>query len=78
MNPIKKIKEFFKKKKEKTALYEYNSGYDYAAGAILRKEETPHDIDMKINWISFNKFDSGAVAAINDLVALGTIKDNRV
>ena len=78
MKLIKKIKKFFKKRKERNNTRQYNDGYDYAAGALLRKEETPLSIDAKIHWAYSNKFDSGIIGAMNKLISLGIIKDNRI
>lgn len=45
---------------------EYINGYDYAAGALLRGEETPKGIEDKV-WDQ-SDFDKGAYDAINRLL----------
>lgn len=56
--------------------YLYNMGYDWAAGAILRGEETPRSIDVKIWGPTRNTFDCGAEMATHKLIRLGVIEDD--
>lgn len=58
----------------------YNRGFDYAAGALLRNEMSPRDLEAQ--YIGFpgdsrDDFDRGMVAAVSLLVSQGIAVDNR-
>ena len=55
----------------------WRDGYDWAAGALLRKEETPASIEAYACDTDRNEFDRGAYAACDKLVGLGVIAENR-
>lgn len=56
----------------------YKSGYDWAAGTILREESTPAGIETRYcNTFDHNAFDDGAEEAVDRLVFLGAVKDDR-
>ena len=68
----------YTKRKEKNL---FISGYNYAAGALLRKEETPMSIDSNC-WgfesSSSHYFDLGCDMAIEELIRLKVIEDDRL
>jgi len=82
MISIKKIKGYFEKRRKKIRISEYNAGYDYASGTMLRREKTPLNLEAEIypdnSGIDSFDFDSGINAAIDRLVKLGIIEDDRI
>lgn len=62
----------------------YNQGYDWAAGSLLRGQETPFSIQARMESEVFPKsvwassFDRGACAACNRLVQANVIHDDSV
>jgi hypothetical protein len=56
----------------------FNSGFDYAAGALLRGEKTPFDLDVETWILGRNEFDQGIDAAIDAAVRYGVVTDNRI
>jgi hypothetical protein len=58
--------------------FEYEQGYNYAAGSLLRKEETPATLQAKIGFEKNHPFDKGIIAAINCLTNNICIFDDRV
>lgn len=57
----------------------YRDGYDFAAGALLRDEMTPRQIEeMYWDGEPLAYFDKGCNDAIALLVAMGVVKDDRV
>ena len=84
---IKKIKEWLNRRKENKWKQEYNRGFDWAAGALLRVEITPIGVESYYGTnatagVSFNRFktafDYGAEAATDALVQAGVIKDDGI
>ena len=74
--PIFNLKERAERRKQKAL----RDGYDYAAGAILRGEMTPFQLEAQ--YISFpgegaSEFDFGMRAAVNRLVELNAVTDDR-
>jgi len=55
----------------------YRRGYDYAAGALLRKEETPRTLEARQGQDK-NAFDAGMNMAIFDLVRLKAVEDDLI
>lgn len=55
----------------------YRDGYDYAAGSLLRKEETPRTLEEAID-MNPNDFDRGMNDAIKEVIRLGVVEDNRM
>ncbi len=57
---------------------ELRRGFDWAAGVLLKEEETPISIESYCNSIDRGFFDMGAEEAVNLLIKLGIIIDDRV
>lgn len=62
----------------------YTHGYDYAAGALLRGEKTPYDLEAEADTSSTfhedeenRSWDRGMMAAVDKLVLYGVVDDNR-
>lgn len=57
----------------------FNRGYDYAAGALLRGEETPGSLEAKW-WHNpySDEFDTGVMTATKRLINLNVIEDNSI
>lgn len=69
--------ELFKKYRDRREEKRFNDGYDYAAGALLRGEETP--LSLEAQWWRnpySGTFDSGIRAATYRLIDLGVIEDD--
>jgi hypothetical protein len=67
------------KRREQRELVLENAGYDYAAGALLRGEETP--ISLEAQWWRnpyFGAFDRGIMRATYRLIDLGVIVDDSI
>lgn len=56
----------------------FNSGFDYAAGALLRGEKSPFDLDVETWILDRDEFDLGIDAAIDAAVRHGVVIDNRI
>ena len=65
----------------------YKNGYDWAAGALLRKDKTPMEIESMIDGPEMDiprnafgdAFDNGASDAITDITCdLVVVKDDRI
>ena len=72
------ILKWFKKRKERYIKKLYKDGYDAAAGFLLRKEKSPMELTIMIDYGDYNPYVKGWHDAIEDLIALGVVKDNRV
>ena len=70
------IKKWLKKRKEKAERKEYKRGYDYAAGALLRGEETPLSIEAHYFRDDWTFFEDGANDAVTCLIAKGVVKND--
>ncbi|RLB78951.1 MAG: hypothetical protein DRH06_00235 [Deltaproteobacteria bacterium] len=68
----KKIDEI----KEEARFRAWNRGFDWAAGALLRDEETPMSIDSYASGNDKDRFDMGAYAACKQLIELGIIEND--
>lgn len=75
---INYIKKWLKERKEKKKLNSYLNGFDFAAGVLLRREQTPIQLDSLANWQDANDFDLGMDAAIDVIVGLNFVEDNRI
>ena len=53
-------------------------GYDYAAGTLLRGDESPFSLESYAWQNSYTPFDQGISAATDKLVEKGVILDNRM
>jgi hypothetical protein len=73
---FKWITNYRKKNKERSEKEQYISGFDYAAGKLLRKELIPQELEKHIIYIDYDPFDRGIIDAINKLDKLGFIKFN--
>lgn len=81
---IKWIRKKLGERKLKRLDDAYTHGYDYAAGALMRGEKTPYDLEAEADTSSaFNEdlesreWDRGIIAAIDKLVLHGVVIDNR-
>ena len=74
MNPLR----WFQKRKQLIERSQYNSGYDYAAGALLRGDKTPFELDVEQVCENRSSFDYGMDAAIREVVHFGIAKDDRI
>ena len=54
----------------------YNRGYDFAAGALLRGEETPLSIESHYCICDWTSFDRGVNDAVATLIEKGVVEDN--
>ena len=63
--------------KQKRNLELYNNGYDYACGSLLRGEHTPLSLEALIPELGKNHFDFGMLDAIDKVVSLGIVADDR-
>lgn len=79
------FKLYFKKRREKAEAEAYRRGYDYAAGALLRGDGSPEYYEqLAQTGETFGEggthkcFDRGIRGAIDKLVELGVIVDDRV
>jgi hypothetical protein len=77
---INKIKKWYTKKKKEKYAAQWQESYDWAAGKLLRGEETPLSIELtygiRNNINENNPFHSGVSAAINKLLELKAIKND--
>lgn len=55
----------------------FDRGFDYAAGALLRGEESPASLEAKPWPDDVTDFDRGMLAAIDRLVTAGVVHDDR-
>lgn len=70
---------WWQRRKEKKRVHRFNAGYNYAAGTLLRGEESP--ISLEAQWwhnVYADEFDSGVMAATYRLVELGVIVDDSI
>lgn len=65
---------YFRRQKAKA----YNNGFDYACGALLRGEETPISLESAFLKDSTDPFSYGVADAIEQLISLEAISDNRL
>jgi hypothetical protein len=78
-NLIKKFQDVLRKNKAEANKEEYNRGYDYAAGVLLRGEMSGEElmnlVDEAKTFGNYGLFDLGIVEAINRFYqALGVDK----
>ena len=69
-----KIQEWKQKVKDDN----YTSGYDYAAGMLLRQERTPIELEAAFFQGHMSDFDFGIQEAITDAIFFHLVKDNRL
>lgn len=55
----------------------FRRGFDYAAGALLREEKTPFQLEAE-QASDYGPFDRGMDEAIDQLVSMGIASDNRM
>lgn len=53
---------------------DYNNGFDYAAGRLLRKERTSAQLISYFYDSELDSFDHGVIGAINKLKEIGFIE----
>lgn len=56
----------------------YIDGYDWAAGVLLRGDESPRTVMSYLDYGALTRFDDGVIAAITDVVHMTGIVDDRV
>lgn len=78
--PFLVIKKWNLERTNKLHKEAYDNGYDFAAGILLRGEETPKSLTDKYygNSDSWDLFDEGANDATNHLIREGIIKNDRI
>ena len=72
------LNDWLQKRRQKFKDSQYTSGYDYAAGALLRGDKTPIALDAEIIWEYRSQFDVGMQVAIANAIEAGLVKDDRV
>lgn len=75
---FKKLKAWTARRDEIRRTKEFIRGYDWAAGALLRGDETPMSIEVCMCASMWTSFDSGCIAATGKLLDLNVIKDDRI
>lgn len=75
---VRIFKKYFGKREERHKAQTRRDGFDFAAGAMLRGEETPLSLDAMQSNDYRDSFDFGMDDAIDCLVRLGVVEDNRV
>lgn len=73
---LKQLRQWRERRQAAQRTADFNRGFDYAAGALLRGEETPQSLEAKV-W-EVESFDRGMFAATDKLVQAGLIQDNRL
>lgn len=78
------VKNWMQQRQQRALIAAHNSGYDYAAGALLRNELTPAELAVQYitadTWSeggTSRAFDRGMREAVDKLVSLGVVYDNR-
>ena len=69
------IKKWYCKRKQEKYITEWLNGYDWAAGVLLRKEETPLSIEAIYGHDS-SAFDLGVYTAIDTILRLKVSEDS--
>lgn len=77
INILSKVKSWTIHRHKTREEKEFVKGYDWAAGVLLRGEETPMSIESYMYAPMWTKFDSGALVATEKLIGLEVIKDDR-
>lgn len=72
-----RLNSWLTRRKIAAQVADFNRGFNYAAGALLRGEESPMSLEAKPWPGEFTHFDKGMIAAIDKLVATGVITDDR-
>ena len=75
---MKLLKKWFHKRREAKIKDQYCNGYNYAAGELLRNRASPAEIEAHYYNSDWTPFDRGCDDAINLLIELKIIKDNRI
>ena len=78
MHLTKTFKNWSMGLKEKRRKKEFERGYDYGAGVLLRGEESPMSLESYVWSHLESQFDQGVIAATDKLVAEGVVEDNRM
>lgn len=73
-NPMTLLATWKNRKRES----EFSAGYDWAAGSLLRGEQTPYSIESICTFQSTHYFDRGALVALDHLIRRAAIVDDRV
>ena len=73
-----KIMKWFQERKQRIKKDVYDSGFDYAIGALVRGEKTPLALDAEQSRVDRNQFDVGMDNAIDYAIQYGLVKDDRV
>ncbi len=64
------------RRRRRVEVAQYINGYDYAAGMLLRGEKSPTELESE--QIDYSAFDKGMDAALDKLVRLKVIVDDRL
>ena len=73
---FKKFKQWRATRQEQAYSREFNNGFDWAAGELLRRTATPAEIESYY-YFNSDAFDKGAQAA-TDLLCNSLIVDDRI
>lgn len=68
------IQNWKRKEREK----QFKDGFDFAAGALLRREHTPMSLESFFFGRDMSQFDFGIDAAIDIIVGLNFVYDDRI
>lgn len=72
------ITKWIQKRKLKAEKSQYIAGYNYAAGALLRGDETPISLESQYCYGNWTPFDRGANDAMVRLIRGGIVEDDNV
>ena len=78
MNFIKRLRQRSATRKILKRKELFRRGFDYAAGALLREEKTPFQLEAEQDGDHYDPFDRGMTEAIHQLVSMGIASDNRI
>ena len=73
-----KIMKWFQERKQRIKKDAYDSGFNYAIGAIIRGERTPIYFDSILWRKEWSNFDHGIDTAVDKAIELGIVKDDRI
>lgn len=69
------FKRWNHQRKTRALWMEFVNGFDYAAGVLLRGENTPYGLERLASM--GDAFDHGVLAAVSRLVEAGIVSDDR-
>jgi hypothetical protein len=71
------LKQWLEKRRQTAYDRAYRSGYDWAAGSLLRGDHTPLGVEG-VTYPPDGPFNLGASAATDRLVEVGAVEDDRL